>query len=158
MDDSPPPSTANKRPIVGAVERKGRVKARMVKHSELTAKGFKALVEGWMALKGTVLTTDELASYIPLADTLPHRTISHKVAYSKRDESYELFGSTHTNTIEGFWAIVRRAIFGQFHHVSTKYLPLYLREICYRYNDRLCDFGLDGVLHYASLPRPRGAR
>ena len=47
-----------------------------------------------------------------------------------------LYGNTHTNTIDGFWATVKRAIFGQFHHVSRKYLPLYLDEIAYRYNRR----------------------
>jgi transposase-like protein len=153
MDDSPPGATADKTPVVGAVERKGRVKAKVLKHSDLTAKGFKSIVETWMAIKDTLLTTDELASYIPLADVLPHRTISHSVAWSIRDESYAMFGATHTNTIEGFWATVRRAIFGQFHHVSVKYLPLYLREICYKYNDRLCDLGLESVLADAVVAR-----
>lgn len=37
-----------------------------------------------------------------------------------------LYGPIHTDTIDGFWSLVKRAIYGQFHHVSRKYLPLYV--------------------------------
>ena len=40
------------------------------------------------------------------------------------------------NKIEGFWALLKRGIIGQFHKVSEKFLPLYLAEFCYRYNQR----------------------
>ena len=56
------------------------------------------------------------------------------------------------NTIESFWAILKRALIGQFHHVSPKYLPLYLKEIVYRYNMRASDFAFDGLLHLAVNP------
>ena len=47
---------------------------------------------------------------------------------------------------------VKRAILGQFHHVSRKYLPLDLDEIAYRYNRRSVGAPLDGVLHLAVNP------
>jgi transposase-like protein len=138
MDDDGPRDPGAKSPVVGAVARRGKVKAKVLKRDELTATVFRALVHDWMILKQTVLTTDELPSYRNLGDIIPHRTINHSRAYSQRDESFDRgFGVTHTNTIEAFWSIVRRAIIGQFHHVSQKYLPLYMREICYRYNDRI---------------------
>ena len=43
----------------------------------------------------------------------------------------------HTNTIEGFWSIVKRRIMGTFHKVSRKYLPLYVAEFEFRYNNRM---------------------
>lgn len=53
------------------------------------------------------------------------------------DHSYEYVnGIIHTNTIEGFWALVKRAFYGQHHHYSKKYTPLYIAEACYKYNNR----------------------
>ena len=45
-------------------------------------------------------------------------------------------GAIHTNTIEGFWAIIKRAWYGSHHHYSRKYMPLYIAESCYKYNRR----------------------
>jgi hypothetical protein len=42
----------------------------------------------------------------------------------------------HTNTIEGFWSIFKRGIVGSFHKVSAKYMPLYVAEFQFRYNNR----------------------
>jgi hypothetical protein len=45
-------------------------------------------------------------------------------------------GAIHTQTIEGFWSILKRGMVGTFHKVSAKYLPLYVAEFQFRYNNR----------------------
>ncbi len=45
-------------------------------------------------------------------------------------------GDIHTNTIEGFWSLVKRGIGGVYHSVSQKYLQTYLDEYSFRYNRR----------------------
>jgi len=45
-------------------------------------------------------------------------------------------GAVHTQTIDGFWSLIKRGIMGTFHKVSAKYLPLYVAEFEFRYNNR----------------------
>ncbi len=45
-------------------------------------------------------------------------------------------GDVHTNTIEGFWSLIKRGIGGVYHSVSKKYLQTYLDEYSFRYNRR----------------------
>ena len=45
-------------------------------------------------------------------------------------------GIAHTQSIESFWSLIKRGIMGQYHHVSAKYLPLYLAEFTFRFNNR----------------------
>ncbi len=53
---------------------------------------------------------------------LTHLKINHQKEYAR--------GIIHTNTIESFWAILKRGVVGQFHKVSPKYLNQYLDEFC----------------------------
>jgi len=75
-----------------------------------------------------VLITDEWVTYSGMARILPHRTINHRIAY--------VDGDRHTNTIESFWALLKRGIAGQYHKVSVNHLPKYVDEFCYRFNNR----------------------
>ncbi len=58
-----------------------------------------------------------------------HRRINHAAGVY-------VVGDIHTNTIEGFWSLVKRGIGGVYHSVSKKYLQTYLDEYSYRYNRR----------------------
>lgn len=114
--------------VVGMVERGGRVVAKAVKKTQLKAKDLNALVRSHVDTKKAFLVTDEYKGYLGISKFMNHQSVNHQVWY--------VDGEIHTNTIEGFWALLKRGIVGQFHKVSLQYLPKYLNEFCYRYNHR----------------------
>ena len=75
--------------------------------------------------------TDEYTGYSRMSQVLPHSVIKHQDWY--------VDGNIHTNSIEGFWALLKRGVFGQFHSVSRKHLQRYVDEFCFRYNLRQHD-------------------
>lgn len=118
---------SGKVPVVGAVSRKGGVVARVIKSVDgETLRGF---VRGAVSEKVSLLVTDQWVGYRGLDAEYPHEVIKHT-------EGEYVVGAIHTNTIEGFWSIFKRGIIGSFHKVSAKYLPLYVAEFQFRYNNR----------------------
>lgn len=120
------PYGSGKTPVIGAVSRKGNVIARVL--DRVTGPGAEAFVREAVSNKVSLLATDENGVYIGLTD-YTHGTVDHR----RREYVY---GAVHTNTIEGFWSIFKRGIVGSFHKVSRKYLPLYVAEFQFRYNNR----------------------
>jgi transposase-like protein len=116
-----------KKPIVGMVERKGRVKAFAADNTK--AETLMGLVKEHILPKSAVFT-DEMPSYHGLkARGYRHRRIKHSA-------KVYVVGDIHTNTIEGFWSLIKRGITGVYHQVSQKYLQSYLDEYTFRYNRR----------------------
>lgn len=115
-------------PVIGAVERGGRVVARVANPGDLSAKGIGAFLARFVDKAGTLLITDEYKGYSKVNQTMLHSVITHAESYAD--------GTIHTNSIESFWALVKRAWYGSHHHYSRKYMPLYIAEACYRYNRR----------------------
>lgn len=114
--------------MIGAVERNGKVTAKAVKKDQLKAKNLRAFVQERVDVKAAHLMTDEYKGYLGMERILPHSVIKH--------DDWYVDGDIHTNTIEGFWALLKRGMFGQFHSVSRKHLQKYVDEFCYRYNNR----------------------
>uniref|UniRef100_UPI001414D6D7 transposase n=1 Tax=Candidatus Thiosymbion oneisti TaxID=589554 RepID=UPI001414D6D7 len=77
---------------------------------------------------GSLLITDEYKAYNAVNPIMRRAIINHAERYAD--------GETHTNTIEDFWSLVKRAWFGSHHHYSRKYLPLFMAESCWKYNHR----------------------
>lgn len=86
------------------------------------------LVRRSVDVKNVILITDEYSGYIVIKNFMEHKTINHQVWY--------VDGDIHTNSIESFWAILKRGIVGQYHKVSIEYLPKYIDEFCFRYNNK----------------------
>ena len=120
--------TANKLPVIGAVTRKGTLVARCI--SSVTQETASEFIRQAVSEKVDLVATDESGVYARLAKTgMPHASVNHSRGEYVR-------GNVHTQTIDGFWSLLKRGIMGTFHNVSAKYLPLYVAEFEWRYNNR----------------------
>ena len=130
-DDDPPKRGrgTKKQPVIGALARGGKVVAQPAKR--VTGSTLKAFLSRFVQADDSLLVTDEYSGYNRMNEWVPHFTINHAVAYAQ--------GLIHTNTIEGFWSLVKRAIFGQHHHYSKEHAAAYIVEACYKYNNRHAD-------------------
>ena len=118
----------DKMPVIGVVERGGRVVARPAAKSEISSEGLKRFILDHVDPAGSMLMSDALAAYNSVGRVMRHAVINHAERYAD--------GDTHTNTIEGFWSRIKRAWFGSHHHYSRKYAGLYILESCASYNGR----------------------
>ena len=116
----------SKTPVIGAVERGGQVAARVA--HDLSGKGIVRFLKQTVNPAGTLLITDEYKAYNAAKANYRHAVINHSVAYAD--------GETHTNTIEGFWALIKRAWYGSHHHYSGQWMPLFVAESSWKYNHR----------------------
>lgn len=114
--------------IVGAVQRKGNVVARVI--GNLDSDTLHRFVRETVSTKVSLISTDERRSYNAINKEYPHASVDHW-------HGEYVVGAVHTNTIEGFWSMVKRGIIGTFHKVTPKYLPLYVNEFEFRYNNRM---------------------
>jgi len=127
-DDDDPPKRGRgtkKTPVIGAVARGGKVVAQP--SDKVTAKTLKAFLQRHVDGEDSVLITDEFPAYRRMGEWVEHMTINHAISYAE--------GLIWTNTIEGFWSLVKRAITGQHHHYSKGHAAAYIVESCYKYNN-----------------------
>jgi transposase-like protein len=119
---------ANKFPVIGAVSRKGTLVARAL--DSVNVGIADAFIREAVSEKVDLVATDESGLYAALSKKgIPHASVNHMRGEYVR-------GNVHTQTIDGFWSLLKRGILGTFHNVSKKYLPLYVAEFEWRYNNR----------------------
>ena len=119
-----------KTPIVGMVERKGRVIAKVAEN--IKGSTLLGMVRDYVMPKSLVFT-DEAVTY----DGIPYiRGKNYRHRRIKHSARVYVQGDVHTNTIEGFWSLVKRGIGGVYHSVGQNYLQSYLNEYAFRYNRR----------------------
>lgn len=119
-------STKTKTPVLGMVERHGKLVAKTIPNASvnvLTESVAKYVVGG------TTVYTDEWGGYRNMHNIYNHLFVYHKNREFVRDNVY-------TNTIEGFWGYMRRGIFGIYHYTSKKHLQRYVDEYVFKYNTR----------------------
>lgn len=119
-------SVQTKTPIAGVVQRGGKVIAKKVADTQGSTlrKFVNENVE-----RGSQLHTDEWWGYKGLEKLFGHSVIKH-------NEKEYVNGNSHTNTMEGFWSLLKRGITGIYHSMSNKHLQKYVDEFVFRYNTR----------------------
>ena len=127
-----PPKT----PVLSLVERDGRVRSFHV--PDVTAKSLKPIIVSHIN-KATYLMTDDAPVYTAIGrDFGGHGTVNHSA------EEYVRAAFWHTNTVENFFSIFKRGIYGCYFHVSETHLHRYAAEFDFRYNNRVA-LGCDDV-------------
>jgi transposase-like protein len=116
-------------PVLGMVERGGRVVARVTPDVKVAT--VYPIIHEYVMPASTVYT-DEYSIY----DRLATEANGYKHHRIKHANKIYVMGDVHTQTIEGFWSLVKRGIGGVYHSVSRKYLQTYLDEYAFRYNRR----------------------
>lgn len=123
--DSQGRSLKDKTPVLGMVEREGKVVAMQVEDT----KAKTIIPEIINIVKDAIVYTDEYLSYRSLQRIYDHNFVKH-------NQGQYVDGRVHTNTIEGFWSLLKRGIFGIYHFTSKKHLQKYVDEFVFRYNTR----------------------
>ncbi len=113
--------------VIGIAQRKGKITTNIVADTKRST--VMPLINENVA-KRTIVYTDEY----PIYDTIDANGFTHKRC--NHGAGMYVVGDAHTNTIEGFWSLVKRGISGVYHAVSPKYLQSYLNEYEFRYNHR----------------------
>lgn len=118
-------SVKDKTPVLGMVERGGKLNAKVVPNtncSTLTKETVKFV-------KDALVYTDEWWGYRSIKQLFQHEIVNHKSNEYVRNDVY-------TNTIEGFWSLLKRGIIGIYHFTSKQHLQRYVDEFVFRYNTR----------------------
>lgn len=118
-------SFKDKTPVFGMLQREGQVIAKVVPNTK--AKTLKPYIDFYIK-EGSNLYTDEWY-YGNLNEKYNHDFVNHKA------KNYG-HGDVYTNTIEGFWSLLKRGIIGIYHKTTRKHLQRYVDEFCFRYNNR----------------------
>jgi transposase-like protein len=117
-----------KEAVMSLVERGGKVRSFHVPN--VTAANLKPILVDAIA-KDTHFRTDESPVYYKIGEGFAsHLTVNHSISEYVR-------GDAHTNTVEGYFSIFKRGIYGVYHHVSQQHLKRYLAEFDFRYNERI---------------------
>lgn len=119
-------SSLTKTPVLGIIERGGQLRAIKV----LNTRGYslRPFIVNNVEF-GSTIHTDEWWGYRGLSRIFKHQYINHGAGEYSKD-------GVHTNSIEGFWSLLKRGVIGIYHSMSDKHLQKYLDEFVFRYNTR----------------------
>jgi len=117
-----------KEAVFSLAERSGRVRSQQV--PGVSAKTLRPILVAQVDRKSFLMTDGEGQYRLIGPEFARHEVVNHGAGEYVR-------GEAHTNTIEGYFSILKRGITGTYHHVSQQHLKRYLAEFDFRYNERL---------------------
>ena len=123
----PKGGVSHKNAVFSLVERNGKVRSFHVPN--VTAKTLKPILQAQMSGRSHLMT-DDAGQYHAMGNVSEtHQVINHSAKEYVR-------GYIHTNTVEGFFSILKRGLNGVYQHVSEQHLQRYVTEFDFRYNNR----------------------
>jgi len=117
-------SIIDKTPVFGMLQRGGNVITKVI--PDVRGETLQNIIKQYIKKNSRILS-DEYLGYRGLEKLYEHRIVNHGA------KQY-VNGDIYTNTIEGFWSILKRGILGIYHQVSRKHLQKYTDEFSFRYN------------------------
>jgi transposase-like protein len=122
---------ADKQPVMALVERDGRVRSFHL--AKVTGETLRSVLVTNVD-RGSWLMTDDHSGYKTVGKEFTgHGVVKHSLG------EYGRLGVFHTNTVEGFFSLLKRGIIGTYHHISEQHLARYTAEFDFRYNTRKLD-------------------
>jgi transposase-like protein len=128
----PKTKSARKTPVVALIERGGCMRAEVV--SSVTQKNLGRILHETVS-KDAIVNTDEHGAYRnPLKEWARHDTVVHsRFEYSRKNSDGTTSG---INACESFFSLLKRGVYGSWHHVSREHLPKYANEFAFRWDHR----------------------
>lgn len=139
-------NATDKTPVVGLVERGGRVVTFVTNNTEAIT--LHQIIENNVA-DGATIITDAYASYNGIETSFNHIKVKHddgNYVIVKNDNKF------HTQNIENFWSQLKRGYIGIYHYMSKKHLQKYCNEFANRYNNR----GVSNIERFAMIIKNSG--
>lgn len=125
----------HKMKVFSLVEREGNVRSFHV--PRVNAKTLKPILAAQIDNSATLMTDDAKFYKKAGKEFAKHESVMHSRGEYVR-------GDAHTNTVEGFFSILKRGLIGTYHHVGEKHLQRYVKEFDFRYNQRERNVKIDG--------------
>lgn len=120
-----------KHAVHALVERGGKVRAKHI--ADVTSKTLRETIKEAKADMRSVLNTDAASANVaPGQDFADYAMVNHVAGEYVKDH-----GATHTQTVESFFALLKRGVYGNFHAVSKKHLQRYVNEAAFKWNNRV---------------------
>jgi len=132
-----------KEAVFALVERKGKVRSHHV--PAVNANNLREILQEQVASETHIMTDEGAAAKKVGSEYANHSSVNHSIG------EY-VCGDAHTNTVEGYFSIFKRGIYGTYHHISAQHLKRYLAEFDFRYNERAA-LGVDDEARAERLVR-----
>jgi transposase-like protein len=146
-------SSQRKTPVAAIIERGGEARTRVI--ASVTVKNVGQFLSDAVSKEAKVNTDEHPAyrQYFRHAGFKAHETVNHsEKEYCRKNADGSL---SHVNTCESFFSLLKRGVYGAWHHVSREHLPKYTSEFQFRWNTRKVS---DGKRFATFLPMIEGKR
>lgn len=112
-------------PVLGMIEREGKIILKVIEKA--SGKEIKPFIKSKVAPYSTIIT-DGFGGYFGLNKHFKKHIILNHTQNIRKINKY------NTSTLEGFWTLIKRSFFGQYHQISKEHLQGYLNELAFKYN------------------------